>query len=302
MKKIISLFSLLFSMSSQAQTWCAPGATWHYELHVNGVGGTIKGSIELMFSDTATVKNKLCKVITGRFWGVHYNMYPPNTPTTNIAWNYAYYTYEDSGVVYIASDEGFDTIVNYNAVPGDKWLTAFGRGCDFDREVLEVTDTGHVTINGNYLKTIEVKVHNPFISYPKLFIERVGNTNGFMYVRAGCFNDDISDGVFTCYSDDNFPLYKRAGVTECYTTVSVDELQLRDLVKVFPNPNSGYFKIEILRAAEVLIHSPAGSLLSRQFFPGEGSFDINIEAYPAGIYFVEVRDGTGRATYKIGKL
>src|SRR4051812_36910120 len=122
--KTIHLFFILFFFRFVcfSQQWCAPGSVWNYKLDEFHRGGGSNGYYELKVTGTDILNGKACHVISGYFKGTFYIANDPSGATTTFTTNYKYFTYQDSGVIYISRGGKFDTLVNFNALPGDKWL------------------------------------------------------------------------------------------------------------------------------------------------------------------------------------
>jgi len=95
----------------------------------------------------------------------------------------SYYTYSNNNAIFLRNEvNAFDTLVNFNAFVGDKWLKP--RSADtrcVKRPFITVTVNGHVIINGFYLKTVKtinsftVSGDPPLFTYAELntFVECV---------------------------------------------------------------------------------------------------------------------------------
>jgi hypothetical protein len=74
--------------------------------------------------------------------------------------------------------------------------------------------------------------------------------------------------------------------------------------KIYPNPNTGKFKIEIPPESTNKINVEIYSLLGEKIFEKSdlnqpGSNEIDISEFPKGIYFVKVRDGEKSYSQKV---
>ncbi|MBX3165469.1 MAG: hypothetical protein KF900_13420, partial [Bacteroidetes bacterium] len=152
MKKLVFFsIAILFGVKVSAQdtTWCPQGATWYFEYSQNfySMAMVKNGYVELKYTGDTTINKIVCKKIIGKFsgctscWHRNLSVYPKV-----VIHNFrTYYTYENNGVIYLYNKNSskFDTVVNFNANIGDKWLRASGCG-----DVLTVTDTGHVSAYG----------------------------------------------------------------------------------------------------------------------------------------------------------
>jgi len=129
-------------------------------------------------------------------------------------------TYENNKVTFLYNQStlAFDTIANFNANIGDKWLdihfpdgnsnaTCYNNTV-LPRKSVTVIDTGHVLVNNLPLKKITVTYQLGFGSYTGTLtmVEKISGINGFLFPFAHCIIDGPSYGNFVCYSDNNFPV------------------------------------------------------------------------------------------------
>lgn len=180
-------FSLLLAFVSNAQQWCVPGATWHYTAGWN----TSSFYTYNYYGDT------LLDGITGNLIRSNYN----NGPWHPTGW---ITRAEDDVVFTYQGDDGFDgawdTLIWYGAVPGDHWnhiggLHMINCWCPFN-----VVDTGHVELDGEWLRTIEVT--NPCFNgdWPYSYIERIGSDVRLFLME--CEQTDFfHEPQLRCYSD-----------------------------------------------------------------------------------------------------
>ncbi len=294
-KAICSLIILLFSILTQAQNWCAPGAEWHFRAHTTWPSIKYQdGYIRVASEGTVIALGQTCDSLTATFYGVRFSMLSPSVVINNY---FSLVTYESNHVVYAynTSTNSFDTLFNFNAAIGDEWLNyREGTNCFMPRSKFIVTDTGHVIINGQNLKTLNNGI-----------VERIGSL-GSMIPYNDCWVDASDMGFLVCYSDNNFPLYKKPGYNlPCnFTTVGKDEFTLEGLeLNVFPNPASDNIKIEFsgenaLEQFYVQVYDLLGKeVLSGTTYSG-GS--LNLLDVKSGLYTLNlVSDGQVLARRKL---
>jgi hypothetical protein len=73
-------------------------------------------------------------------------------------------------------------------------------------------------------------------------------------------------------------------------------------LKIYPNPSSGIFLINLLSYSEatvILIHDGLGNILYRNFYNGVRNRPIDLSNHPKGLYFVEVLAGRERTITKV---
>ena len=124
-----------------------------------------------------------------------------------------------NGVVFYQTEQNrFDTIANFNLGPGKGWYTykwdSLNCSQFIKRIKTTINDTGHISINGIYLKSMTVTL----APYTTTFtiIERIGPTFGFLYQYYECFFDAYGYyGNFSCYKDNQLGIYNLNNSTGC---------------------------------------------------------------------------------------
>jgi hypothetical protein len=245
-KALLFLLAFIFTGLTQAQTWCAPGAEWHYRVY-NPFMPYQDGYMKVTVTSTIVQGNTTYYTLDGGFIG---QVNTVNSPTVALSY-FSAKIYEDNKVLYVYNQTTsvYDTIANFNANIGDKWRMTQKYNpnqmpCTFPRPVLTVIDTDHVVINSVNLKRIKIVTPS---SQTLTLVEKIGGIDSFMYPYFVCIVDDYSPGSFVCYSDNSFPLYQNPGYNlPCnFTTVGKEEFTLDGLeLSVFPNPASDNIKIE----------------------------------------------------------
>ncbi len=308
MKKLILLFAVLIcSLQSNAQMWCPPGATWHYRVNMLMMP-YYDGHLKLNVTNTVTLNSIVCHNMVGTFNG---KAMSANGPVTTINNFINFQTYENNKVVYIynTSTSAFDTIANFNANIGDKWLiirfpfvTCANNPV---RKPITVIDTGHVTINSINLKRVTVSVpYQTSGTYTVNMIEKISSLLGFMFhsFDSNCATDGSGYGSFVCYSDNNFVLYNPTSTVCDYLPVGINEnLLLAKSLKLFPNPNTGVFTIEIDKASKLSVYNTLGALVYETNFSEAGNFKMDISHLAKGIYNVKTENTSGSSFTKLIK-
>ena len=272
---------VLISIISKAQTWCAPGAEWHYRTHTTWPSINYQdGYIRVASAGTVLALGQICDSLSATFYGVRFSMLSPSVVVNNY---FSLITYENNHVIYAfnISTNSFDTLVNFNALPGDKWtLYREGTNCLMPRSIIVVSDTGHIVINGQNLRTIN-----------NYYIEKIGSI-GSMIPFNNCNVDGEGMGTFVCYSDNNFPLYKKPGYNlPCdFTTVGKEEFTVEGVeLNVFPNPGNELIKIEFNGENDPEHYQvQLIDLLGRQVLELNSGKQINISSLKVGLYTLNI--------------
>jgi len=256
------------------------------------------GKLELKYTDTVTINNKLCKKIVGTYYG---KTMSPVFPSVTINGYVNLNTYEDNGLVcnWDPYNSRFDTIANYNASVGDSWLIAnypsqatTNTNCP-ERSKVVVSNTDTVSLNNITLKMIVISY--TLWSYPVLdtLIERIGSKNSFLYPHYGCLIDGPYFGTFICYSDSTFPLYKKPGVLSCdYDPTGVNEYENNTFVSIAPNPVKDKLMLRSLhlngRYEATLINSLGEQVLqnNQTYLYTNHATELDISNLKPGFYFL----------------
>ncbi len=302
MKKhiVLLLLSIGICLSVNSQNWCPPGAKWHYSWWAGGLG--LNAMITYEYKKDTSVAGQICKQINGTFygyWGTTDYTKPPRIDP-----NFRnYYTYENNKVVYAFNGNSFDTIVNFNANIGDRWLPHSHVSCNTPSPIM-VNGTGHVSINNVNLKLIVLTYSTNFgstiptqtASQTYTMIEKIGNLTSIkMYADmfpAFCYQspgvNDNPTTSFKCYQDNNFPLHEITP-SACNNVLGLDgQNQLIKNIQIYPNPNAGHFAINISEPSRIIINNSIGQMVFEDRFDGVGEHKINLSHLQNGIYFMNV--------------
>lgn len=298
MKKLFTLFILL-SLNVVAQSWCAPGALWHFYWYNFG---NAPGHVKYTYTGTVTINNKVCQKIDAFKVAMLTNL------ISTYSISYSEYTYTENNVVYLTNATGssFDTLYNFNANVGDKWsLTPKNYTCCAESRV-NVVATGTQVIDGVTLKWLKVSI-NGFSGYSNsatgpfndTIIERIGALKYSLF-ETFPLCPHVSDGVLEkslrCYRDNQIADYKKTtGVCDyLYTSTTGNaEIELTNKISVYPNPaNTEIFvKAEEFDATPCLVRIT--NLLGQVAYkttinPKKGEFSIDLNSLPKGIYQLEI--------------
>lgn len=313
-KKIIHtiIIFLLCINGFKSQTWCPTGAEWTYSYSY--VYPQANGYVVLKYMGDTLLNSMIYKKLNGTFYGTN-AAYGSGTVTLQ---HEKYYIRQNNKLVHVYN--GFtpdDTLFNFNAVPGDKWLRAriSGTVCNVTRRAVTVIDTGSVVINGITLKKLVLSyVRGLFVgsgttSYTDTVYEKIGSIK-FHLIPWTCetatampdASGSFPAGNFRCYKDDFFATYHKTGMPGCYSPVAINELNESGSISVFPNPNSGIFKVVLTEnsknaTAQVLDYS------GRKIYEGtllEGENKFELKNISAGIYLLIIAtDGQSTVPVKL---
>lgn len=97
MKKLLFIFALtILSSESEAQAWCAPGATWVFRIQ-NSANPWVSGFIQVKNKGIISTNGKVCNLISGSRYGVWGD---PVAPQYSLGGSVELSTYMDNDVMY----------------------------------------------------------------------------------------------------------------------------------------------------------------------------------------------------------
>ena len=311
-KKLFILLTSLLSTIANAQNWCPPGATWYYSVWSGMLG--FDAVVEYKYTGDTSLAGTNCKIVKGTFQGVDFYAFGTFSPTTIVNYR-TYYTYENNDVVYLYNGTSFDTIVNYNANVGDKWLSPNSCGMRFPYKVIK---TGTISVNNTNLRTISASYVYTYIDsgititdsiwvehFEKIQGQYAGSWRSLFFYSCPLTQAPIPYETpfrYYCgYSDQSTPLQlPETGV--CRRITDINEAMEDDkLPKLFPNPNSGIFNLQIQKPSFVKIYSISGELITKIAFEEGGNYMINKSELSTGIYFVKIENKSSSSFVKLIK-
>lgn len=285
---ILLTFLLMSGIRAFSQTWCPPGAVWHYTSY--SWYPKHEGMIEVRYSGDTVIEGKLCNRLVGTFSG-YWNYYE----TDVIKHVDTYDIYFDNNVLYMYTGT-FDTIVDFSADIGDSWLIP--AACNGAR--MTVTDTGRVLVNNLSLKTITAefrlydKIH--FDSTGTLtectFIERiVGINSQRLMFPTSCGLMHAPMIYFSCYKDSVFPLHN-PHAADCSEFVGISEGGLGS-TKIYPLPFTDKLLVstgnEMAPGIKLEMMNVQGvRMLCQMHELSTNETEINTSQFPAGVYLLRI--------------
>lgn len=292
MRRILLLSILfLYALNSLGQIWCYPGSEWYYtRSNITG-----NGYAKHTYVGDVLFQNKNCQKINYYSQQYVYLSQTLQISTSN------YYTYIDNNVVYLyhSSHNVFDTLFNFNAIPGDAWYFPYHNFCGYQR--WEVLDTGHQVIQGHYLKWL--KIDNG--SQTDYAYERIGNFNLYGFdIIADCYFDNGRGGALRCYSDNQIQNYKNYNSNCDFIQVPSGVIEYEGLnsITVFPNPSKERINIDIGQNAITKIELT--NMLGRQVLEISATqlnSEIDISSLAPGIYFLNLQTENRQKVFKVVK-
>jgi len=247
-------------------------------------------------------------MITASFTGRTFYV-DPSSYTANVSWGTSY-TYFNNHVLFSVYGNNFDTLVNFSANKGDTWLRNRSGNCDTSmiRNLVRVTDTGHVVISGQNLRKITTTYTFTSNYYPyqvksvnAIFIERILNNSchflinscGYLLLDYCFYQQNLSDYpniTFTCYQDDNFPTYP-AGI-DCNNILGLKENKMSTgTFSIFPNPTNDMLNFECILLNGKSVNLEISNSLGENVFQKKDfniSQGLDVSGLQSGVYFLGI--------------
>ena len=278
----------LLPLLAYAQSWCPPGATWHYNYVASQ--GQYRGYVRVHHESDTIILGETAQTLVGHW---HYTWMPSLTNGDEPFGRWHTRTVGDRVELWTGS--GFDTLFRFDAVPGDHWDHP---PSSFDDYILtlEVTDTSTVLIDGVALRRQTIQAYIGYESaYPEpmgpatVITERLGGDFIFLWTSQLVY-PDWAPAHIRCYSD--FEISYSSVETACDLLLSVQDLPERDLM-LFPNPGTTHFTLSLKPGPHTItLFDATGRVVLEQRTTEERPV-IDTDDLPAGLYRIAVRDDRG---------
>lgn len=290
MLRNVSAFVLLgLGLGSNAQSWCPPGATWTYD-HAGFVG--LQGYSVMTYTHDTVLDGQVGQLIDLYTVGLNFDQ-----QVDTLVWPSPGYITRSSGdQVYVWSDfaQSWDTLYNFDVVPGDEWLPPHAQpslcgGPEFG-DAVQVLDTGTVVIDGLSLRWVDVQCG----FYDGRVTERLGWSLGLV-IFEGCWVPECDCGL-RCYQDSAINYVRPGLATPCEhldQATSVKEPGGAVPVRIVPNPGTTHFTLEFPPGPHTINLFDATGRRVLQQRTTDARAVIDTQALPAGLYRITVRDAQG---------
>ncbi len=305
-KKIITSLFIIQTLFCSAQIWSNLGAEWHYG-YVNYGPPVSHGYLKLKYVNDSLIGSVTYKKL---------KVTPYYAYTFGMFTNYSILLNENSKLITLFTGN-IDTLFNFNANIGDKWLRVRigSTSSDITRRYVTVIDTGHVIINSMSLKKLVLSYQHggyataTVTNYLDTIYEKIGSVKQFLNpaeIETTPMIPDVSGNKvfanFRCYSDNTFALYQYSSALNCTAVVGIEENKLSiNNISVFPNPTTTVLNIidkyHQFNNATMEIKNYLGQIILTTPF----SSQINLSNLSEGMYFLTLKDEFNFNTIKIIK-
>lgn len=293
MKNFLLALFISFSVSSFAQSWAAPGATWYYDLTIYAMPFPQYGYERIQnIGDTIIGTHQYNKLQIFRSW---YNAQAQQT--TNYTLQQLEFTRADSGVVYYYRDSAEYVLYNFNAQPGETWVLRNEfewTQCDTASVVVDSIAT--TVINGDtlrVLRTSPVSFNGITFMYPRI-IEKIGSLANLLPYTL-CVTDIPQGFNLRCYSDSTGWTYHDPNWTfACDDLLGMHEAQQQQFFTLYQDMQSQTITLsgtQIQSGSLIQIYDSRGILVQQMNSQNSGSTVLNVAGLPSGIYYVSVTSG-----------
>ncbi len=289
-----SLLTALFFVPTlaQAQSWCPPGAQWHWSMLGFATSGYVH---EAYVGDTMIAGREAQRIHRDGYVILHW----ANEDTIPI--DEDVFTSQGNGDVFLWMDhEGtwaWDTLFRFHAVPGDTWAPA-GSYWSAGACVATVMDTATIQVDGMSLRHLWISMHDAEFEpseWTFTLTERLGFATGNWSMPHLCMTDaDIH--TLLCYADADIT-YAPSGWSEnCQIGTGVGEHRDRQQAP-HPNPGTTHFTLDLPPGPHTIeLFDATGRRVHQQ----QAALDrtvIDTQALPPGMYHVRVLNGNGVGTH-----
>lgn len=288
MKRSSVLLLVLAPSLCLAQVWCPSEANWWYEMNTVA-GGT--GYIHAAYVADTVIEGQSAQKLTLRAVGYdqvnqigidHY--YPP------------LYTALFNDVVSCWTTNGYDTLFNYGAVPGDHWNISG----DLPQVVAcTVTDTGTTTISGLPLRWWAVEFSdNPHLTSDTI-IERVGNLKVFLDPSMVLGVTDPEVWGLRCYADQDIS-YNTGLASNCDLVLGLPRPGTEEDMMIRVDEMAWRITLEVSSRTVITIADSKGTLVY-QTLMAPGRTSISTAAWAPGLYLISAERSQGRGIVRFIK-
>lgn len=289
MKQALAALMVLLAGGVHAQSWCPPGAEWHFNYVASQ--GQYTGYVRVHHEADTIILGAVAQTLVGHW---HYTWMPSMTNGDEPFGRW--YTRTVGDRVDIWTGFEFDTLFRFDAVPGDHWdHPPSSLGEDYIL-ILEVVDTSTVIIDGIPLRSQTIQAYldqggtDPEPMGPAHVItERLGGDLIFLWTSQLVY-PDWSPAYIRCYSDQDMSY--SSSENPCALLLSVNERLAHELYLI-PNPGTTNFTLNLPPGPHTITLFDATGRVVLEQRTAEERPVIGTEDLPAGLYRIVASDEQG---------
>ncbi|MBX2980599.1 MAG: T9SS type A sorting domain-containing protein [Flavobacteriales bacterium] len=287
MRAALLPFALL-PLLAFAQSWCAPGAEWH----LTTGGYLFSGYLHRTYTGDTLIAGRTAQRLADEGYIISFfSGQPEYLPRSAV-----HFTSVEDDLVLLLRNNAWDTLVRFDAVPGDRWYPGVSEPCGEDHPsgMYQVIDTTTIWVDGLALRSFTldgVQADGSLVGGPLLtYNERIGLLGGLIF-EPWCLFDGGYE-VVRCYSDNEISYQAPEWTDACDLGLRVDR-NGEDQMPPFPNPGTNHFTLDLPPAPHTITLFDATGRMVLQQRTTDARPVIATEALPAGLYRIAVRDEQG---------
>ena len=205
----------------------------------------------------------------------------------------------DSKKIYRRAN-GIDYLMyDYSLQQGDTFTVQRMDGGFLPNLVLDSITSTLSNNTGNFLQTdIETMrvyyFHDPEFAFIDnvIWIEGIGSLAGLIYSDQSGNGGNNGETLLCHYNENSLRDFHYIYYEEpnpCESIVGINNLEILNRVKIFPNPSiDGFCRVEGRDIKSIEIYNSSGSIISSSNFPIHNIAEINLSKSPEGMYFVRI--------------
>lgn len=292
MREILLTLFLLPCMAA-AQSWCPPGAEWH----LSTGGYMFSGYLHRIYTGDTLIGGRTAQRLADE--GYIINSF--SGQAVNQGRSAVHFTSVEDGLLLILRNNVWDTLVRFDAVPGDRWYPGHEQPCGEDHPsgMYQVVDTTTLWVDGLSLRSgtlAGVQADGSLIGGPLLpYHERIGLLGGLIF-DPWCMFDGGYESV-RCYSDNEISYQAPDWTEACDFGLYVDRYH-KGYVMPYPNPGTTNFTLGGVEGSltpgphTITLYDATGRMVLEQRTVDERPVIGTDELLP-GKYMVRIVDSSG---------